>query len=86
MQNQDSDQREERIANIEAPISSRRWLFHGRRLIVVASSAGLLIEGEAEQRILYPGSYFEIPTHVRHRVEWSDASRSTVRLTVHADR
>ncbi len=55
-------------------------------VILLAGSAGLLIEGEVEPRILYPGSYVEIPAHVRHRVEWSDARQSTVWLAVHAGR
>lgn len=54
--------------------------------VLLAGSAGLLIEGEAEPRILYPGSYVQIPAHVRHRVEWSDAIHSTVWLAVHAGR
>jgi cupin 2 domain-containing protein len=55
-------------------------------VVLLAGSAGLLIEGEAERRILYPGSYVEIPAHVRHRVEWSDARQSTIWLAIHAGR
>lgn len=53
-------------------------------VILLAGSAGLLIEGEDAPRILMPGDYLEIPPHVRHRVEWTDARRPTVWLAVHA--
>ncbi len=53
-------------------------------VVVLAGSAGLLIEGEDAPRILAPGDYLEIPPHVRHRVEWTDPARPTVWLAVHA--
>jgi cupin 2 domain-containing protein len=53
-------------------------------VIVLGGSAGLLIEGEDAPRILSPGGYIEIPPHVRHRVEWTDADEPTVWLAVHA--
>jgi cupin 2 domain-containing protein len=53
------------------------WVF------VLTGSAGLLIAGEAESRILAPGDYVEIPPHIRHRVEWTDADEPTVWLAVH---
>ena len=53
-------------------------------VVVLSGSAGLMIEGEAAPRILAPGDYVEIPPHVRHRVEWTDADEPTVWLAVHA--
>ncbi len=53
-------------------------------VILLEGSAGLLIEGEEAPRRLGPGDYLEIPPHVRHRVEWTDAGRPTVWLAVHA--
>lgn len=53
-------------------------------VVVLTGSAGLLIEGEAAPRILAPGDWIEIPPHVRHRVEWTDADEPTVWLAVHA--
>jgi cupin 2 domain-containing protein len=50
---------------------------------VLAGSAGLLIEGEAEPRILRAGDYLLIPAHRRHRVAWTDPERPTVWLAVH---
>jgi cupin 2 domain-containing protein len=53
------------------------WVF------LLAGSAGLLIEGERFPRVLSPGDFVEIPAHVRHRVEWTDATKATVWLAVH---
>ncbi len=53
-------------------------------VVVLTGSAGLLIEGEPAPRILAPGDWVEIPPHVRHRVEWTDADEPTVWLAVHA--
>jgi cupin 2 domain-containing protein len=52
-------------------------------LVVLSGSAGVKIEGEDKPRILAPGCYLEIPPHVRHRVEWTDADEPTVWLAVH---
>jgi cupin 2 domain-containing protein len=52
-------------------------------LVVLSGSAGVNIEGEDKPRILAPGGYLEIPPHVRHRVEWTDADEPTVWLAVH---
>lgn len=53
------------------------WIF------LIAGSAALLIEGETEARLLKAGDYIELPAHVRHRVEWTDAVQPTVWLAVH---
>ena len=53
-------------------------------VIVLAGSAGLLIEGEEAPRVLRAGDYLEIPANVRHRVEWTEAGAPTVWLAVHA--
>jgi len=52
-------------------------------VLLVAGSAGLLFEGEAEPRVLRPGDYLLIPAHRRHRVAWTDAGQATVWLAVH---
>jgi cupin 2 domain-containing protein len=52
-------------------------------VLVVTGSAGLLLEGEAEPRILRPGEYLLIPAHRRHRVAWTDVEPPTVWLAVH---
>jgi cupin 2 domain-containing protein len=53
------------------------WVF------LVAGSAGLLIESESFTRVLGPGDFLEIPAHVRHRVEWTDAEKPTIWLAAH---
>jgi cupin 2 domain-containing protein len=50
-------------------------------VIVLAGSAGLLLEGEETPRTLLAGDYVNVPAHVRHRVEWTEPA--TVWLAVH---
>jgi len=52
-------------------------------VLLVAGSAGLLFEDEAEPRILRPGDYLVIAPHRRHRVAWTDVEHPTVWLAVH---
>ena len=52
-------------------------------VLLVAGSAALLFEGEAEPRVLRPGDYLLIPAHRRHRVAWTDVDHPTVWLAVH---
>lgn len=54
-------------------------------VILLSGSAGLLFEGDDVPRALGPGDYLEIPPHVRHRVEWTDAEQATVWLAVHGE-
>ncbi len=55
-------------------------------VVLLAGSAGLLIEGEDAPRILRAGSYVEITAHVRHRVEWTAANEPTIWLAVRSSR
>ena len=50
---------------------------------VIAGAAAVLIEGETAPRMLISGDWLEIPAHVRHRVEQTDATQPTVWLAVH---
>ena len=52
-------------------------------VLLVAGSAALELEGEADHRILRPGDYLFLPPHCRHRVVWTDAGQPTVWLAVH---
>lgn len=52
-------------------------------VVLLSGSAGLSIEGEPEVRALKPGDWLRIPAHVRHRVEWTDATQPSVWLAVH---
>jgi cupin 2 domain-containing protein len=51
--------------------------------VVLAGSAGLLVEGESAPRTLRPGDHVHLPARCRHRIEWTDAARPTVWLAVH---
>ena len=53
------------------------------RVLVLAGSAGLEIEGEPEPRTLGPGDHLILPPRCRHRVTWTSASPPTVWLAVH---
>ena len=50
---------------------------------LLTGRAGLLIEGEAEPRLLEPGDFLLLPAHRRHRVEWTDPDQPTVWLALH---
>lgn len=52
-------------------------------VLLLSGSAGLGIEGEVEERQLWPGDYLLIPAACRHRVEWTDPDLKTVWLAVH---
>ncbi|WOJ90303.1 cupin domain-containing protein [Methylocapsa polymorpha] len=52
-------------------------------VMVLAGSAGLRFDGEAEIMVLRAGDHVLIPARQKHRVEWTDASRATVWLAVH---
>lgn len=52
-------------------------------VLLLQGSAGVLLEGEEEPVILYPGDYLMLPAHCRHRVEWTDKNTQTVWLAVH---
>ena len=52
-------------------------------ILVVQGSAGLTIEGEEGIVVLKAGDYMNIAAHVKHRIEWTDASCETVWLAVH---
>ncbi len=52
-------------------------------VIVVAGSAGLLIEGETEVKTLLAGDSLFLPAGCRHRVEWTQEGAPTIWLAVH---
>ena len=51
-------------------------------VLVLQGHACLLFEGEEEPVFLSSGDYVNIPAHVKHRVEWTDADQETVWLAV----
>ena len=52
-------------------------------VVVLAGSAGLRFEGEADVKVLSEGDCILIPARVRHRVEWTDKDHATIWLAVH---
>jgi cupin 2 domain-containing protein len=52
-------------------------------VVVLAGSAGLRFEGEADVKVLSEGDYVLIPARVKHRVEWTNKNRATIWLAVH---
>lgn len=51
-------------------------------VMVLKGSAALRFEGEDELVVLRTGNWLNIPSHVRHRVEWTDPVQKTVWLAV----
>ena len=51
-------------------------------VVVLQGCGGLRMEGEVAPLVLKPGDYVVIPAHVRHRVEWTDPSGTTIWLAV----
>ena len=51
-------------------------------VLLLAGSAGLAFEDEAEARTLGPGDHLHIPAHRRHRVAWTAADTDTIWLAV----
>ena len=52
-------------------------------VVLLAGSARLRFETDGLTLDLEPGDWVEIPAHVRHRVEWTQADPPTVWLAVH---
>jgi cupin 2 domain-containing protein len=52
-------------------------------VIVLAGSAKLRFEDEAEARLLNAGDYVFIPARKRHRVDWTSETNPAVWLAVH---
>ena len=52
-------------------------------IILLKGTAGLLFEGHEKAVILRSGDYINIPSHRKHRVEWTDPDMETVWLTIH---
>lgn len=52
-------------------------------VVVLAGSAGLLFEGEAEVKVLSEGDYVLIPARLKHRVEWTSQDHATIWVAVH---
>jgi cupin 2 domain-containing protein len=52
-------------------------------VVVLAGSAGLVFEDEAQELVLRKGESVFIAPHRRHRVAWTDPHEATLWLAVH---
>jgi cupin 2 domain-containing protein len=79
------DVRIERIVSTGQATPPGFWYDQDRAewVMLLAGSAGLLFEGEAEPRVLKPGDYVQIGAHRRHRIAWTDPAQPTVWLAIH---
>jgi len=75
----------ERIVSTGHATALDEWYDQDRAewVLLLAGSASLIFEGEAEPLRLEPGSYVQIDAHVRHRVAWTDPSVPTVWVAIH---
>ena len=51
-------------------------------VLLVQGAARMRFEGE-ESFEMTPGSFIDIPSHTRHRVEWTDPNQTTIWLAIH---
>jgi cupin 2 domain-containing protein len=51
--------------------------------LVLSGEAGILIEGEAQPRVLKCGDHLLLPAHCRHRVEWTSPDNPTIWPAMH---
>jgi cupin 2 domain-containing protein len=74
----------ERIVSTGQATPPGEWLAqpHDEWVLLVRGAAGLLIEGDAEIRLV-PGDHLLIPANTRHRVAWTDPDGPTIWLAVH---
>jgi cupin 2 domain-containing protein len=77
----------ERIVSAGHATPPGQWYDQDRDewVVLLCGSAGLLFEGQAKAQTLRPGDAVLIPSHRRHRVEWTKAGKPTVWLALHFD-
>lgn len=52
-------------------------------VILLKGKAKLTFKERKNPVELTPGDYINIPSHVKHRVEWTDPSQETIWLAIH---
>jgi cupin 2 domain-containing protein len=52
-------------------------------VVLLQGNAGILFEEDNTPVVLKSGDYLFIPTHKRHRVEWTDPKQKTIWLAIH---
>jgi cupin 2 domain-containing protein len=75
----------ERIISTGQATPAGQWYDQDRSewVALLSGSARLLFEGESRARVMRPGDCVLIPTHRRHRVEWTDPEKETIWLALH---
>jgi len=75
----------ERIISKGHSTAKGRWYDQEKDewVILLKGSAGIAIEGEAKTVVLKPGDYIHLPSHLKHRVEWTDPATETIWLALH---
>ena len=56
---------------------------HREWVVVLKGAARLRFEGDEEPIEMEPGDFVNIPTHQKHRVEWTTPDEPTIWLAVH---
>lgn len=52
-------------------------------VLLLSGKAGLTLEGMTGEHVMQPGAWLHIPSHCRHRIEWTDATQPTIWLAIH---
>ena len=80
-----SDVRIERIVSRGHASPAGYWYDQAQDefVLLMQGGAGLRFEASDEIVVLKPGNYLTIAAHVKHRVEWTDATCDTIWLAVH---
>jgi cupin 2 domain-containing protein len=75
----------ERIVSTGQATPEGEWFDQDRDewVVLLQGAAALLLEGEAEERVMTPGDWLLIPAHRRHRVTRTTPDEPTVWLAVH---
>jgi cupin 2 domain-containing protein len=58
----------------------------GEWVVLLQGSASIQFAGDKTSVVLKPGDYLSIPSHKKHRVEWTDRNEKTIWLVIHMKR
>lgn len=74
----------ERIVSTGQKTPNGEWFDQSENewILLLQGRAALRFEDESEDRVLDVGDYLEIPSHVRHRVNWTSDAEPTIWLAV----
>ncbi len=75
----------ERIVSTGQATQPGQWYDQDRDewVLVLSGKAALMFEGDKKALILGPGDFLLIPSHKRHRVDWTAEGTETVWLALH---